>query len=145
VYWEDEFDRIKRYIYKRISEMKEEIEQEINEMLGYMREPLYSETKPILEEPLHTIYETPDEYLIILDIPRANEASITVTAYNNLLEIKARLKEKIDMKKIGYRLIATELEEYRKKITLPPDADVSLLNYQYKNGRLFIRIPKEKK
>jgi HSP20 family molecular chaperone IbpA len=134
--WKDEFDELREYIMRKIREMEEEVDRALTQ-------PLEEEyTRPSIREPLHTIYEREDEYIVIVDIPWADESKIIVNAENNVLEIKARLKKKLRATDIGYRFVSEETGEYYKKIILPEDANVSQLKYSVRRNRLFIEIPK---
>jgi HSP20 family molecular chaperone IbpA len=134
--WKDEFDELREYIMKRIREIEEEADRAFTQ-------PIEEEyATPSIREPLHTIYEKENEYIVVVDIPWADESKIIVNAENNVLEIKARLKKKLRATDIGYRFFSEETGEYYKRIILPEDANVSQLKYRVWKNRLVIEIPK---
>ncbi len=136
-----EIDELRRQILKRFNELWEQVESEIEALMEEAMSMPSVKVAP--EEPLHTIRELEDHYEIIIDLPYVDEASIQVNAYNQVLEVKARLKKVLKCRDAGYRIFSGEIREYRKKLKLPSDADVSRLTYKLVCGsRLLIIIPR---
>jgi len=67
-------------------------------------------------EPLHTVFDLPDRVEILIDLPLADEKSLTVSLYQKTLKVRAKLREKILIG--GY-----EVEEYVKIMKIPEDVD----------------------
>ncbi len=137
--WRD-IEELRRYIVRRMLEIWGEIEGEIESMMQTPEELSSIRVDP--KEPLHSVYEYEDKYVIVMDMPYADNASLQINAYDRTLEIKAKLKKAVHVDEIGYRFSSGVIQEYRKKITLPPDVDVSKLTYKVLRGRLIITIPK---
>ncbi|MGB9831186.1 Hsp20/alpha crystallin family protein [Fervidicoccus sp.] len=139
MYWYDDFERIREYIRKRIKEM----EREFEDAFLSTSLPIEEFTAEDISSPLYTIYESEDSYYVVIDAPYMDTSSLTIEAHDNILNIEVKLKEKINLGNIGYRLHSCEIFNYRKTISLPPDADVSRLTYSIKSGRIIINIPKK--
>uniref|UniRef100_A0A7J3ZLK0 Hsp20/alpha crystallin family protein n=1 Tax=Fervidicoccus fontis TaxID=683846 RepID=A0A7J3ZLK0_9CREN len=136
MFWESELERLKRYLRRKIEDLFQELEKE--------RTPEVSgESEAELEEPLHTFYELPEKYVVVCDIPACDETKIEVLGYTRALEIKARLKREVKLEQIGFRCASRSLKEYKKRVSLPEDADVARILYTIRAGRLIIEIPKK--
>lgn len=136
---EDEIRKIIQMMYKKLWELRREFE-EIHEY-SFSRT-----TRPLIRgaiEPLHSMYEFPDEYVFVIDIPEADSSSITVLIKGDYLEIRAKIVEKEMIESMFHTEIRREESSYIKRILLPPDADVSYMSYRYSKGRLIINIPKK--
>lgn len=141
--WFDEFERIRNYIKRRIRELEEEIDSNFNILSP---QPAGSEEflSFDLEQPLHSIYEDVDKYIVVVDVPYIDESSVVINARDNYLEIVARLRRTLTTNELGYKFYSTKITKYSKKILLPNDSDVSKLSYTLKAGRLLIYIPKRR-
>ena len=137
-----EIDELRRQFLRRFNELWEQVENEIEALIEEASSMPSIKIAP--EEPLHTIRELEDHYEIIIDLPYVDETSIQINAYNQVLEVKAKLKRVLKCREAGYRIYSGEIREYRKRVKLPPDADVSRLTYKLVCGnRLLIIVPKE--
>ncbi len=133
--WSDDFENIRRYIERKI--------EEIEEILwGPQTESQEEYLRLDVKEPLHSIYDLGEKYIIVIDVPWADESKVLVNAVDNDVEVKVKLKRKLNTSELGYKFLSQELEEYHKKITVPRDADVSQLVYKIKSGRIIIELPK---
>lgn len=90
-----------------------------------------SSIEAVIREPLSTIMEDEDSYLIIVDMPGCDPGSLTVNAYSTTVNVRSKSS-------------VVEGLVYEKKLRLPSDADVSKLEYRLERGRLFIRVPRQK-
>ena len=137
-----EIDDLRRQFIRRFNELWEQVENELEALIEEASSMPSIRIAP--EEPLHTIRELEDHYEIIIDLPYVDESSIQINAYNQVLEVKAKLKKVLKCREAGYSIYSGEIREYRKRVKLPPDADVSRLTYKLVCGnRLLIIVPKE--
>ena len=67
-------------------------------------------------EPLHYVIEYPDRYEILIDVPLADEKTLTVGMYKKVVKVSVKLKETI-------RLEEGEIREYVKILKIPEDAE----------------------
>lgn len=137
---DDEIRRIMHRIYRKVWELRKEIEE--------VQETLFSRTFHTVPagpvEPLHSLYEFPDEYVLVIDIPEADSSSLTVLVGEEYLEVRAKISVE---KMTGYpfypRLVREEAS-YVKRVTIPLDADISDISYKFDRGRLIFNIPKKR-
>lgn len=136
---DEEIRRLINFMYKKLWELRKELEDVYEHSFSrvispYIRGPV---------EPLHSMYEFPDEYVIVIDMPIADSSSITVQVGEDYLEIKAKIVVRESMESALYAEYRKEEAFYVKRILLPLDADVSSMRYRVSSGRLIINIPKK--
>jgi HSP20 family molecular chaperone IbpA len=141
--WDDEFDLIRSYVKRRMRELERELESAFNFMYTFpLGAPPYG---PSLDEPLHEIYLTDKECVVIIDVPLLDQTSITVEAEEGKLRIEGRTRRTIKANEIGYRLMEREISRYYKELSIPVECNVSEMSYSFRNGRIIIRMPKIEK
>lgn len=135
---EDEIRRLFRMMQRRLWELRRELEEAYEYSFSRLTTPLVGGSI----EPLHSMYEFPDEYVIVIDIPEADSSSVSVIVREDYLEIRAKMVTREAFESRFYSEVRREEASYVKRIVLPPDADPALMRYRVANGRLIINIPK---
>jgi len=115
-----------RRIRDMLREFEKEIEEAIEEILDnimgtYEAKPLWSKDGTL--EPLVSVVEKEDKYVITIDLPLANLETLSITGKYNYIELRCKLKQSVKLS--DWPMSRTEFREYRKTITLPNDADVA--------------------
>ncbi len=93
-------------------------------------------------EPLTETYETPEEYIIRLDMPGVDPRSIKVRVRGNTISIEAAIKDeycRISEHALYRRVV---MKKYAKKVTLPFSISPENVKARFRNGVLEIRIKK---
>ncbi len=67
-------------------------------------------------EPLHSLFEFPDRFEILIDMPLADERTVSVSVYKRVLKVRASLRE-------PFRIGELEVKEYVKIIKIPDEAE----------------------
>ena len=67
-------------------------------------------------EPLYSVFEFPDRVEIIIDLPLADERTLSVSVYKRTLKVSAKLRESVI---IG----SYEVREYVKIMKIPDDVE----------------------
>jgi len=67
-------------------------------------------------EPLHSLMEFPDRYEIYIDMPLADESTLTVSVYKRVLKVRAMLRE-------SFRIGEFEVKEYVKILKIPDEVE----------------------
>ena len=67
-------------------------------------------------EPLHFVIEYPDKYEVLVDVPLADESTLTIGVYKRILKLRVRLREAVILEE-------HEIREYVKRIRIPEDAE----------------------
>jgi len=91
--------------------------------------------------PRADIIETGDRYLVIADIPGADENSVNITLDKNVLSIEAHTELKTPE---GYNLVLSEfgLGDYARNFVLSDQIDREKIEASVKNGVLHLSLPK---
>jgi HSP20 family protein len=113
--------------------------EDLEEMFARLRRRLLREAERILVEtlqpdwtpdgglrPLYTVYEYPDRYVILVDVPGADTSSINIyVTEDNRLVVEARLQRELSFSDVYGTVAGRELSirYYKQEIPLPPDAD----------------------
>ncbi|ALU12610.1 hypothetical protein EYM_05680 [Ignicoccus islandicus DSM 13165] len=67
-------------------------------------------------EPLHYVVEYPDRYEVLIDVPLADERTLTVGVHKRVVKVRVKLRETI-------KLEEGEVREYVKILRIPEDAE----------------------
>ncbi|AHC51647.1 hypothetical protein SUSAZ_06630 [Sulfolobus acidocaldarius SUSAZ] len=105
---------------ERLKKIRREIEKEIKEVeesIGFSREPLY------------TMRELMDEYEYIIDIPKADLQSLKVDVVKDMMRVEC-------MTKSGGR--------YFLRIRLPPDIDPGTANIRREKWLIIVTLKKHR-
>jgi len=136
-----------RRIRDMLREFEREIEETIEEILDnitgtYEAKPLWSKDGTL--EPLVSVVEKEDKYVITIDLPLANLETLSITGKYNYIELKCKLKQSIKLKE--WPMSRAEFREYRKVITLPKDADVAKFEVRkyVEHSIIEVIVPKKK-
>lgn len=134
---EKEIRRLRRLVSRRLWELERELEELRTLACSRVTSAFFEE--PL--EPLHSVYETPREYVIVVDMPAADSSTINVLVFEDMIEVRAQMRKELT---IEYPSFVTTSEEftYVKRILLPIDADTGAMSYRYERGRLIIAIPR---
>ncbi|HYG74703.1 MAG TPA: Hsp20/alpha crystallin family protein [Planctomycetota bacterium] len=91
--------------------------------------------------PLANVYETPEAYIVIADMPGVDEKSVDISLKQNLLTIRSSMKP-LEME--GFELVHCEYEngDYERTFTLPDVVDANGIEATVKNGVLRVTLPK---
>jgi len=96
-------------------------------------------------QPLYTVYEYPDRYVVLVDLPAADTSTITVTATRTALSIEAKLERDINLEDIYGTVVGREVkvDHYKHTIPLPEDADPEGIRVNVKPSKIIeIVIPR---
>ncbi|EDP74214.1 Hsp20/alpha crystallin family protein [Hydrogenivirga sp. 128-5-R1-1] len=96
----------------------------------------------VRNEPLPIdIIDNVDFYYVIMDIPGINPADIEVKGGENYIVVKGKkLKEKFK----NYILMERFSGKFLRKINFPENINIEKAQAEYRNGVLYIKIPKLK-
>jgi HSP20 family protein len=143
---DDEFSKGRAWNpYEEMQHMQDEMEQVFGESLSrfHMNTPLGSLSKT----PDVDLQEKPDQYIVTVNAPGADESSINVKLEDRILRISIKTeqaKEETDEKNGKYQYRERFVGEFQRVLTLPGPADAAKMKTDYRNGVLTITIPKAK-
>lgn len=95
--------------------------------------------------PLYTVYEYPDYYLVLVDLPAADLSTVNVYTTDHNLVIEARLQHELRLSDVYGTVAGREvsLRYYRQEIPLPSDAELEKMRVNVRPNKIIeIRIPR---
>ncbi len=95
-------------------------------------------------EPLYTIREYPDKYVIIIDLPGADFSTLSVDLKGRLLIVRSRLKQSVVFANWGTVQREIVFREYSKTIELPEDIDPEVFEVDHKKSMVIITIGRKR-
>ncbi|XP_058106562.1 18.8 kDa class II heat shock protein-like [Magnolia sinica] len=117
---------------------------EMEKMLQPPARAYVKNAKAIFRTPAD-VYEHPDSYSFVLDMPGLDVANIKVKVENGVLHVAGKKKKKkAGEEKEGVKAIRVERRRsrYMRKFTLPQDANPEEVNESYKDGVLTVIVSK---
>jgi HSP20 family protein len=119
--------------------------EELYDQLGRWMTSVFDDANDVLRtwSPLADVVETPDAYLIDVDLPGVKRDDITVELEGNELTISGELKEK---QRDGlFRRRTRRVGRFEYRATLPRDVnpDVNAVEAKLNEGVLTVKIPKD--
>jgi len=95
--------------------------------------------------PLVDIYETDEDLVIKAELPGLSTADVNVRVDDNVLSLKGERKRDAGINSGDYHLIERSYGHFRRSFVLPDNVDRDKVEAKFKNGVLFISIPKFKR
>jgi HSP20 family protein len=125
------------------------LQQELNRLLDQYIGPVRfggSEARPTDLDPSAwsppvDVYETPDAFLVVVEVPGVEPSSIELAATGNVLTVKG-VKDFGDLPEPQVQLRERLFGAFHRQITLPNEVDFDQAEAGIKNGVLNIRLPK---
>ncbi|MCD6084878.1 MAG: Hsp20 family protein [Desulfurococcales archaeon] len=147
---EDEFDKLWRRIKEVERSIREYVEDEFRRALEDVRNELRSINRMLMPSwshegylrPLYAVKDVGRAYIIYIDLPKVDEGTIDVRFRNNLVMIRAKLKEGLKISSWSGRGGEVKFHEYREVIELPVRIDPSKVRVNVKRSRVQIVVHK---
>ena len=95
-----------------------------------------------LWSPPTDVYETPDCYVIRVELPGIQQKNVSVDLNHNVLTIRGHRRDDSTDTKLGFHQMEIHYGYFEKVITLPHSIDPEDHPASYRNGFLTIRIGK---
>ena len=130
--WKD-IDREMRELRRRLRRTFEEVSKTLETEIPALGE---------LMKPLVDIYETPDEVVVVAELPGVKKEDIKVEATEDMLEIRADVKREEEVKEEAYYRRERYYKGFYRRIRLPTPVRPEGAKATYKDGVLTIRLPK---
>lgn len=92
--------------------------------------------------PAADVYETPDEYIVAVDVPGYDEKELAVELSDHTLAIKGRRAKTSDEQTKEFVLQERFERQFERRFTLPPGADGTHLKAVVTKGVLEVHAPK---
>ncbi len=124
--------------FREMAELRATMDRLLNETRNL---PMLATEETIWMLPLD-VSETEDAYIVKASIPGVNPDDIDVTLTDNLLTIKAEVKEEKEVEEAKYHLRERRFGVFSRSITLPTAVEAEKVEAVYENGVLTLTIPK---
>jgi len=135
-------------VRRRLERLRERIEREIDRALSELEEVMRPSWTPEGRlQPLYTMYEYPDRYVILVDLAAADTSRLEVKVVDDKLVIEAKLEREVSFSDIYGTSLGQELtfHHYYHEMPLPPDADPSGMKVNVRRGKIVeIVLPKKR-
>lgn len=95
--------------------------------------------------PAVDIYETEKEYLVKLDLPEVTKEEVKVFVEDGVLTIQGERKKEKEEKGKRFHRIERSYGTFLRTFTVPPDADETKIDAEFKEGLLKVHLPKSEK
>ena len=92
--------------------------------------------------PAADVYETPEEFVVELEVPGFEEKDLGLEVIDHTLTVKGEAKADIEHKEKAFILHERLARAFERRFPLPEDADTSKLAAKFKSGILEIHAPK---
>ena len=88
------------------------------------------------------VYESPDELLIVIDVPGVTAQNLTIEVDGDSLKFVAEVSPAVPE---GARALASELgtKVFERTIRIPAGIDASRISAETKNGTVVLHMPKQ--
>jgi len=127
----DEFDRI----VEHMGEMAEEL----------LKKNFFRNTAPDAWRPAMNIYEGSDRYVACLELSGMDRESIDIEAGDGVLYVRGeRERPMLDglAQDISVHLMEIDSGRFQRKVPVPRDVDADRIRANYRNGYLWIVMPR---
>jgi len=88
------------------------------------------------------VYETPDEFVVELEVPGFDEKELAIQVTDHTLSVKGERTEDKEATEKDYRRRERLEKTFERRFTLPADADLDALKAEFAKGVLEIHTPK---
>lgn len=103
-----------------------------------------SQATPQVVSPKVDVRETPDAYILDMDLPGLTEKDVEINLKDRVLSISSKMEEKKEEKKDGEWLIKERRSScFSRRFTLPQDIDAEKVTAEFKHGVLSVNIPRK--
>ncbi len=124
--------------FREMAELRATMDRLLNETRNL---PLINAEETVWMLPLD-VSENEDAYIVKASIPGVNPDDIDITLIDNVLTIKAEIKEEKEVEEAKYHLRERRFGVFSRSITLPTAVDADKVEAVYEHGVLTLTIPK---
>lgn len=130
--------------YEEMQRMQKEMEQLFGD--SFSRFHMNTPVGGLSKKPDVDLQEKSDRYVVTVNVPGADESSLSVNLEDRILLISIKTEhahDQTDEKNGQYTFRERFMGEFHRTLTLPGPANAAKMKTDYHNGVLTITIPKE--
>ena len=98
--------------------------------------------KELCWKPPTDVYETDDNFVVILELAQMNPMDVSITFRDGILFIRGIRKSVPPKERRQYHKLEINYGPFERKVAIPEDVDIEALSATYKEGFLTIQLPK---
>lgn len=125
--------------------LQQELQRLLDQYIGPVRfndpESRPTDLEPSAWSPPVDVYETPEEFLVLVEVPGVDPSSIDVAAAGNVLTLKG-VKQAGDLPEPQIQVRERLFGAFHRQISLPNEVDFDRAEATIELGVLRIRLPK---
>lgn len=121
--------------------MRDEMERLMNEFF-VSKNPLMSVSEGVWRPPTD-VYETPESFVIRMEISGMNREDINVDLDGDNLVIHGTRQDRASGSKVKYHQMEIKYTRFERVIPMPPHYDETDVKAEYREGFLVVTIPKK--
>ncbi len=132
-------------IFKEMMQMQRDMDQMFERMHQRMQKRTSGLVSPLgtYKMAVHNQFvDKGDHYELLTGIPESKENHIDINTANGLMSITAKIVEEQKNKTGNVLSQSRSVRMYQQSMSLPKDADESMIKTEYKNGKLIVIIAK---
>lgn len=92
--------------------------------------------------PVLDVYETPEKFTLIAELPGMRAGDVDVTVEDNVLRLSGERKFYSEVNEESFHRVERRFGTFQRRITVPRQCDSSRIEASIDNGVLTIEIPK---
>jgi len=124
--------------------------QELSDRLNRLFEPNYGASEAAREQtltvfdwaPAVNISETDKAYLVKADLPDVKKEDVKVTTDNGVLMLEGERRQEKREEGEKFHRVESSYGKFKRRFTLPEDAQSESIEANFKDGALTVQIPK---
>ena len=137
-------------IFKMQMQQMEQMKKQMDEMFKVFEQSNFGNSKmPVIFNSggmmSSGVVDKKDHYEVALKIGKGSKTKVNVEAKNGVLTVKVEQTKEVESKNGTYGVVKSySTSSYMQSFTLPKDADGSKADYEMKDDKIIVKIPKKK-
>ncbi|MFQ5491478.1 MAG: Hsp20/alpha crystallin family protein [Phycisphaerae bacterium] len=128
----DEFDRIVGHVESMMEEL--------------LKDNFFQHTAPDAWQPAMNVYETPQQYIACLELAGMDREKIDVQAAQGFLYVRGQrakpMPRGVSDQDVSVHVMEIDSGRFQRKVPVPNDVDTGAVEARYRNGYLWIVMPR---
>lgn len=91
------------------------------------------------------VYEEPERFAVLVDVPGVEPKDIEITAEKGVLTIRGERRVRTEEESSAYRRLERRSGKFLRRFTLPDSANLDSISAKHTHGVLEVTIPKQAK
>ena len=91
------------------------------------------------------VYEEPERFAVLIDVPGVEPKDIDITAEKGVLTIRGERRARAQEESNAYRRLERRNGKFLRRFTLPESANLDAITAKHTHGVLEVTIPKQAK